>query len=355
MRKLIYALLLSIPFIFTNCKNEGYVKIDSVSHFGTNCFQGEKLQVWVSVDTDDKASTSYKWNCDGGEFAEMPNGISMNQIVWIAPMQMGTFTITCEVECNGSKDIRSTEVVVDEYYNLDFEQTFDISYFKLDYVKSSSTTYDVQDDEENTITERWMKLTGNRANNYGEVSTFDEADPQRCPPITYSVDMRTDTYSSKSNPTYWSYRIKRPYANGLLVDKYIREIRLEMYLGYKSGAIKPSVVSEDGVNQSNMILWYEEYNARTGVSRWKLLDQKFVLDAYLENKNIITNMSMSIDENNHIIVKCKGNEVLSYDKIQEWFDLNPLVSSKLEIEDIVMGLYNTNNSVSVDNWKIELK
>lgn len=355
MKKLFYILLFSLPVFFTGCKDEGYVKIDSVCYYGEHCFQGEKLPIWVNVDTDNKENTTYKWTCDGGEFGELPSNISMNQTVWIAPMKMGTYTVTCEVECNGNKDVRSTQIIVDEYFNLDFELASDPHYFSFDYVKYKTMAYDETGTDGTTTTNMWMNVSGNRSGNYGKISTFSETDSQRRPPISFELDVRSDSYGAKVYPTYWSFMIKRPYANGLLVDKYIREIRLEVYLGYTTGTLKPSVTSEEEIKVSNMILWYEEYNARTGVSKWKLLDQKFVPNAYLPNKNTTTNMSMNIDKDNHIHAYCKGAEVLTYDGIQEWFDKNPEVAPELEIEDVVMGIYNTNNNLSVDNWKIELK
>ena len=57
--KVIY-IFLAMLLILTGCKDDGNVKIDSLSHWGETCFQGQIVPVWVSVDTDDKSITEYE-------------------------------------------------------------------------------------------------------------------------------------------------------------------------------------------------------------------------------------------------------------------------------------------------------
>lgn len=349
-----------LAIILSGCKNDGYVKIDSLSRIGTTCFQGEKVPVWVCVNTDDLAGTTYKWECDGGQFAEMPEGISLYQNIWIAPMEMGTYHITCTVECNGEKDIRTTEILVDRYMDIKFSQKTDASYFKSTTTKNQVVTLRIPDENNKTVQENFLEVRGTKGNSWCTISTFSQDDKNRKAPFEFSSDILRGRYPNAPYPTYWAFMFKRPTVNGELVDKYIREIRFEAYINYnptKPGAKQiPSVTTDEVLNFNSYAVWYEEYDARFGTSRWVKMGGKWDGQYFLvfEKKNMAT-VNLSVEKDLTVKVQGKNGLVLESGLIREWFEQHQEITPELLLEDVQLGVWHTNHFVYIDNWKLDLK
>ncbi|HET9571689.1 MAG TPA: hypothetical protein VFP20_09815 [Bacteroidales bacterium] len=108
-------LILSLLFVFelTSCKEENSVVIDSLQVFGDEFFQGQTVNLGMSVEMSNPDIADYYWECDGGTFLQR-QGYTMNQ--WKAPTIAGVYTIKCTVTCGSTKATREAKVRVTGYF-----------------------------------------------------------------------------------------------------------------------------------------------------------------------------------------------------------------------------------------------
>ena len=63
MKKYLYIILFLQAAFLSGCKkDDGMVRIDTISKNGSEFFQGQKVQVWVGTEVSDLASTTYEWS-----------------------------------------------------------------------------------------------------------------------------------------------------------------------------------------------------------------------------------------------------------------------------------------------------
>lgn len=120
MKTLKYFLMLCIVSMFASCKDDDFVKIDSLQVYGERFYKGETVDVGVSVSMSDPDEAEYYWSCDGGQMVHR-DGYVVNQ--WKAPKENGVYTITCKVKCNGASATRQARVIVDGYFFETFGKT----------------------------------------------------------------------------------------------------------------------------------------------------------------------------------------------------------------------------------------
>lgn len=108
-------LILSLLFVFefTSCKEENSVVIDSLQVFGDEFFQGQTVNVGMSVEMSNPDIADYYWECDGGTFLQR-QGYTMNQ--WQAPKIAGVYTLKCTVTCGTTIVTREAKVRVTGYF-----------------------------------------------------------------------------------------------------------------------------------------------------------------------------------------------------------------------------------------------
>jgi hypothetical protein len=115
----LYMLCILTALIFSGCEKEERVEIDSLSAMGDEFFFGQKVKVWMAVKTDDLPAARFTWSCQGGRLTQPQ---SLDENTWEAPRVAGTYTITCTVDVNGTKQTRSRDMVVSSYFFEKFER-----------------------------------------------------------------------------------------------------------------------------------------------------------------------------------------------------------------------------------------
>jgi hypothetical protein len=114
-----YILFILTGLAFSGCEKEEMVEVDSLSAMGDEFFFGQKVKVWMAVKTDNLPAARYTWSCEGGRLTQ-PQTLDEN--TWEAPRKAGTYTITCTVDVNGTKQTRTREMVVSSYFFEKFDK-----------------------------------------------------------------------------------------------------------------------------------------------------------------------------------------------------------------------------------------
>lgn len=119
MKKLKYLILLcSLFLLLFSCKDESFVKIDSLQVLGEEFYYGQTVNIAMSVKTSDPDNTTYFWECDGGTLLNR-QGYTLNQ--WKAPRVSGRYKVRCTVTCNDEKQTREAEIFVNGFFFQRFE------------------------------------------------------------------------------------------------------------------------------------------------------------------------------------------------------------------------------------------
>ncbi|MCD8101522.1 MAG: hypothetical protein LUE26_02945 [Alistipes sp.] len=109
MKKITIILSLFAVLLAAGCDNET-VKIDSLQILGDEFYQGQKVDMGMSVKTSDPDNTYYEWWCEAGSFPAAQQGYPVMK--WTAPRENGEFLIRCTVKCGGTKETREALVKV---------------------------------------------------------------------------------------------------------------------------------------------------------------------------------------------------------------------------------------------------
>jgi len=113
-------LFLLSAVVFSACEKEEFVEIDSLSAMGDEFYYGQKVKVWMAVNTSDLSAARYTWTCEGGRLTQPQ---SLDENTWEAPRAAGTYKITCTVDVNGTQKTRSREMVVSSYFFEKFDRS----------------------------------------------------------------------------------------------------------------------------------------------------------------------------------------------------------------------------------------
>jgi hypothetical protein len=330
MNKIKYlCLLLSVVLLFGCEKDDFTVKVDSVSKYGSEFFQGQKVQVWVSAETGDLGNTTFNWECDGGSFSG-PQHLFQN--VWVAPRQAGEYLITCTVEVNGKSDKRSTRMVVGPYFfdKFSFASTnFTLSNFTATYANGE------------------LLLVGSRSNTRGSFRRA-FADTALYNPFTYKADMAwRGKYKNATSSMYYRLQFDKPRRNdGSKVKQYIREIRLEMWPTSTGTA-------------NNYSLRYEVFNSEFSMATWTTIEQgrkpEFVFTdgAKAPDGKGMRTITIGVDANFTTTVTLDGNPVIQSDAISAWRTANT-IPDKLNLGRIWVEVFEQSNFY-MDNIFLELQ
>lgn len=109
MKKIAIILSLFAVLLAAGCSNET-VEIDTLQIFGDEFYQGQKVDMGMSVKTSDPDNTYYEWWCEAGSFPAAQQGYPVMK--WTAPKENGEFLIRCTVKCGGTKETREALVKV---------------------------------------------------------------------------------------------------------------------------------------------------------------------------------------------------------------------------------------------------
>lgn len=124
MRKLYHTGLLMILCIAAvSCKKDDKVEIVTLSKAGEEFYFGEKVKVWAGTQGGDNTTVSYKWTATGGTFDGWRTQ-NLFENLWIAPAQIGDYTVTATADHKGSNASRSTNMKVTRYFFDEFQSEF---------------------------------------------------------------------------------------------------------------------------------------------------------------------------------------------------------------------------------------
>ena len=319
MKNQIYILLFLLAGLISGCKkDDGTVRIDTVSKNGSEFFQGQKIQVWVGVEVSDLASATYNWECDEGSFSG-PSGLF--QTVWVAPRKSGEFTISCTVRCNGKSEKRSSKMTVGAYFFDKFgvaSTNFTLSNFTATYANSE------------------VLLVGSKANTRGSFRR-EFGDTALFNPFTFKADMAWRVkYKSATSSMYYRLQFNKPVRwDGTKVKQYIREIRLEIW---------PTATG----TTNNYSLSYEVFSSEFSTSTFYTVDAgrktPFVFaDGSKASDGLgMRTIAISVTADYTINVSLDGANVLTSNAVKLWRTANN-IPDKLNLGRVWTEVYEQTN------------
>lgn len=319
MKNYIYLFLfLQVVFLSACKKDDGMVRIDTVSKNGSEFFMGQKVQVWVGAEVSDLASTSYDWTCDEGSFSG-PSGLF--QTVWVAPRKSGDFTITCTVNCNGKSESRSSKMTVGAYFFDKFgiaSTNFSVSNFTATYPNGE------------------VLLVGSKANTRGSFRR-EFGDTALFNPFTYKADMAWRVkYKNATSSMYYRLQFNKPTRwDGTKVKQYIREIRLEIWPTSTGTA-------------NNYTLSYEVFSSEFSMSTWTTIETGrkpafvFTDGSKATDGKGMRPIAISVGADYKINVLLDGVSALTSDAIKIWRTTNS-IPDKLNLGRVWTEVYEQSN------------
>ncbi len=319
MKKYIYLfLILQVAFLSACKKDDGMVRIDTVSKNGSEFFMGQKVQVWVGAEVGDLAGTAYDWTCDEGSFS---GPVGLFQTVWVAPKKSGEFTVTCKVNCNGKSESRSSKMTVGAYF--------------FDKFGIASTNFTVSNFTA-TYTNGEVLLVGSKANTRGSFRR-EFGDTALFNPFTYKADMAWRTkYKNATSSMYYRLLFNKPLRHdGSKVKQYIREIRLEIW---------PTAAG----TTNNYTLSYEVFSSEYSLSTWTTAETGRKTPFVFADGSKATDgrgmrpITLSVTSDYKINVSLDGTSVLSNDAVKIWRTTNN-IPDKLNLGRIWTEVYEQSN------------
>lgn len=305
-----YFLLLLCAMSFMSCGDDEFIEIDSLSADGDEFYCNQKVKVWMCVHSSDLWHTDYEWSCDAGTLTQ-PQGL--NEMTWKAPSTPGTYTVTCRATIGGESQTRSHKMYVSSYYFDKFEK----SPHSLSVQGNTTSTLKKEADgnqylqaKVNSATEisRYVRRAFGDESLYTPFSTRMKLGFESNVPNLQMIQVGT-----KSGHPVLEYRwnLRSDASNN---GAYINQIRLLWYPGkLKNGEVYP-LVSEEG---DLTVEGTPDYNVQLIVQYTSADGKKTTYNEYhnLNTLNTFTakryqTVSMSVDENEAVIVHVAGQEVL---------------------------------------------
>lgn len=319
MKNQIYLLLFLLAGLISGCKkDDGMVRIDTISKNGSEFFQGQKIQVWVGVEVSDLANATYNWECDEGSFSG-PSGLF--QTVWVAPRKSGEFNVTCTVNCNGKSEKRSSKMTVGAYFFDKFgvaSTNFTLSNFTATYSNGE------------------VQLVGSKANTRGSFRR-EFGDTALFNPFTFKADMAWRVkYKNATSSMYYRLLFNKPVRwDGTKVKQYIREIRLEIW---------PTATG----TANNYSLSYEVFSSEFSTSTFYVVDAGrktpfvFADGSKATDTRGMRPFAFSVSSDYKINVSLDGALVLTSDAVKLWRTTNN-ITDKLNLGRAYTEVYEQSN------------
>ncbi len=319
MKRLKYLLAVIATGTLLGCEEPASVEIDSLSAMGDEFFFGQKVKVWMAVNSNDLPAARYTWSSQGGRLTQ-PQGLDEN--TWEAPREAGTYTITCEVDVNGTKRTRSREMWVSSYYFEKFEKSTHT--FTLN---SSAATL------RNGALETRVNST-TAARGYIQRAF---ADPALKAPVSsearvgwlsnFPADAITVGASRAENTLYYEWTLNRDpeRRDNLFIDN----LRFEWYpVGRTSGL----PLDPDG-EPYNGWLRIQQRNATTSATSAIMVRVNHPALSFARNES--KKVSLTVDADYLVHVYVEGTEILKSTALQEWRQNN-----------------NATDDIYVNQWRI---
>lgn len=145
--------------IFTGCKKDEWVEIDSLSADGNEFYSNQKVKLWMCVKASKLADVTYEWGCDSGKLTQ-PQGL--DEMTWQAPLTPGTYKVYCTVKIGDKSETRYHEMYVSSFFFEKFEKS----------------SYSFKGQSNTTLTKRNETVNG-QVNNYLEATIKTSTDATR--------------------------------------------------------------------------------------------------------------------------------------------------------------------------------
>lgn len=305
MRKVLFNLALLVSVLLVSCADNDGVNIISVNTFGSKVCRNDVVKVFVSVEVDDLADTSYEWGCDGGSFTNPP-GLFEN--VWKAPDKAGTYEIWCTVKCGGSKQTRRAKMeVTEELYYTNFETP---------YYNEGFTTTNVTLAYDATTTA--AKLTGSNDTNSALTRSWNNI----AVPFSMQIDLAPN--GGVNDTRFVALGMEFPRLNNAM--NYVTKAQFKIY---------PQTGEWRATYTKLGIMYGEEQEVEMGSGS----DEKFKIDT-----NSFKRLAVSLDNNNKFIVYYEG---------EKCFESADLAAEQSTFVVSKTGVYlNKSLVVLIDNWFI---
>lgn len=207
------------------CSDDDSISIDSLSTDGDEFYCNQKVKVWMCVNSSDLWHTTYKWECDGGEFTQ-PQGL--NEETWKAPNVPGTYTITCTATVGGKSQTRSHRMYVSSYFFEKFE-------------KSSQSSFTLQNGKSSIIAE-------SDGNHYLRTTVNSSTEPTRYIRRAFGDDMLVTPFSCRAKVGFVS---NMPTTKSITVGKKTANAVMEYRVNMRS-----DVSNENNLINYVSLQWY---------------------------------------------------------------------------------------------------
>lgn len=230
-------IVLLVAALLTGCsdKEEGSLRIDSLSVDGNEFYCFQKVKMWVCVESDNLGIADYQWGCDGGHFSE---GQGISEACWIPPGNPGEYQVWCKVTIGKNTETRYRKMNVSHYFFDYFENGTATGLNITSAMRSRPLTWAVATGLTATVTPATtsceLKLSSNTAVSSSYIRSFNDPDlkmPFSCmATIGWNTNMPTKLVTVGSSSTYNSigYRFSLS-RDPSMTDAYVSAILFDWF------------------------------------------------------------------------------------------------------------------------------
>ncbi len=245
MTKSLHIALLFILITFSfSCRKKIDIELQSLSKSGEEFYFGEKVPVWA-VTSGDKHDMSYDWSATGGTFDGFRTQ-NLFENLWIAPNQVGEYTVTATAKNGDSKSTRSTSMKVTRYFFDEFQSAYT---FNGNGWSTSNTSNSLKNDTDPALSRAEITASSSSAPNIRRSLNLSDLKI----PFSIRVKMAWTKFFRTSSSVYFSLTFVQPTNPN---QPYIREIRWEFW---------PTV---NATTTDNYNILYETFVPSTNLSKW---------------------------------------------------------------------------------------
>lgn len=319
----------------TNCSDDSFIEIDSLSSDGNEFFCNQKVKVWMNVRSSDLWHTDYEWSADGGTLTQ-PQGL--DEMTWKAPNVPGTYTIRCKVTVGNKSDVREKKMFVSSYFFEKFEKS------PYAFTGQSSTTLTLRTETINGQTNGWLRSNVNSSSEVNRYLNRSFGDPELSTPFSIRAKigfesnaptLESITVGNNTGSTRLEYQLnclKDPASE----TGFVNRISFSWYpTNVTPGfpAVPVDGISPDGSTTFNSIVTIQTRNV-AGITTSHNFYYTINKMSTFTNGNY-KKIGMAIDENFQFYVFIEGEEVLKTPVIRE-----------LRTSNQMQG------GIFIDNWRV---
>jgi hypothetical protein len=313
MTKIYSSFFLIILSVFlSSCKKEE-IQLESLGKIGGEFYFGERVPVWATTKAE-KEDISYEWKATGGSFDGWRTQ-NLYENLWVAPAEVGEYTVTATAKKGNSTSSRSTIMKVTRYFFDEFESP---NTFTQNGWAQSNTSQTIISDNDPNINRVELTALSTSAPNIRR--TLNLADLK----IPFSVRARLGwkTFFRANQPMTIRLFFRQPTANPSY--PYMREIRFEIW------------PTRNPATADNYQLRYEtfvpnqttssRFSANTNTTATLPLPLPLITPVMGRNANLAMangaekNISISIDANNVFHAYIDGTLWFTSNGFKQWYE-----------------------------------